>query len=389
MEEKSIIDEKLPELFEEFETWRQDSFLKVKEEKEKGTPIIGVFCTYFPEEFVMAMNAATVSLCSMSQETIPDAEKDLPKNLCPLVKSSYGFAKTDKCPFFYFADLIIGETTCDGKKKMYELLGAQKPVYVMELPNCQSESGLVLWKKELLRMKRKLEEVFDTTISEEKLREAVWMKNEMRMVQKEFYGLMKLEPPPMTGSNMYDVLYSSGYSLDKTHYCESVRTIIREVMQKYEKEKDSLRHRPRILVTGSPLGGATQKVIDIIEEEGGVVVAYENCGGAKAIDQLTDEENPDVYEALAKRYLDIGCSCMTPNIHRIELLRRLIREFRVDGVVDMILHAWHTYNVESRKIESFVKEEFNIPYLKLETDYSEADIGQINLRVSAFMEMIV
>ena len=77
----------------------------------------------------MAMGAVTVGLCSTSDETIPVAEKDLPKNLCPMVKASYGFAVTDKCPFFYFSDVVVGETTCDGKKKMYELMKEFKNVY--------------------------------------------------------------------------------------------------------------------------------------------------------------------------------------------------------------------------------------------------------------------
>ena len=108
----------LPEVFEEFAEQRQKSFLAVKELKEKGVPVVGSYCTYFPKEIAMAMGAGCVSLCSTSDETIPEAEKDLPKNLCPLIKSSYGFAKTDKCPFFYFSDVVVGETTCDGKKKM-------------------------------------------------------------------------------------------------------------------------------------------------------------------------------------------------------------------------------------------------------------------------------
>ena len=112
----------LPEVFEEFAEQRQKSFLAVKQLKDKGIPVIGSYCTYFPKEIAMAMGAATVSLCSTSDETIPAAEKDLPRNLCPLIKSSYGFAKTDKCPFFYFSDVVVGETTCDGKKKMYEYM---------------------------------------------------------------------------------------------------------------------------------------------------------------------------------------------------------------------------------------------------------------------------
>lgn len=92
----------LPEVFEEFAEQRQKSFLGIKKLKEQGVPIVGVYCTYFPQEIAVAMGAAVVGLCSTSDETIPVAEEDLPKNLCPLIKSSYGFAKTDKCPFFYF-----------------------------------------------------------------------------------------------------------------------------------------------------------------------------------------------------------------------------------------------------------------------------------------------
>ena len=122
----------LPEVFEEFAEQRQKSFLAVKELKEKGVPVVGSYCTYFPKEIAMAMGAGCVSLCSTSDETIPEAEKDLPKNLCPLIKSSYGFAKTDKCPFFYFSDVVVGETTCDGKKKMYEYMSEIKDMHVME-----------------------------------------------------------------------------------------------------------------------------------------------------------------------------------------------------------------------------------------------------------------
>ena len=79
----------LPEVFEEFAEARKNSFLAIKKIKEEGIPVVGVFCTYLPREIPNAMGAAVVGLCSVSDETIPDAEKDLPRNLCPLIKSSY------------------------------------------------------------------------------------------------------------------------------------------------------------------------------------------------------------------------------------------------------------------------------------------------------------
>lgn len=377
----------LPEVFEEFAQQRKNSFLAVKKIKEAGTPVVGVFCTYFPQEIAIAAGATVVGLCSMSDETIGEAEKVLPRNLCPLIKSSYGFAKTDKCPFFYFSDLIVGETTCDGKKKMYEYLGEFKPVYVMELPNSQSECGMEMWKNEVIRFKEYMEEKFETSITEDKLKDAILLKNRERKALKDLSYLMANEPAPMLGQDIFKVLYGSSFQFNKEESIAQVEAVTEKIKKEYAEGK-MLESRPRIILTGCPLGGATEKVVKAIEDNGGVVVAFENCSGMKSIDEMVDETNPDLYEAIAKRYLNIGCSCMTPNPNRYKLLGRLIDEFKADAVVDMELVACHTYNVETFGIKRFVNEEKGIPYMSIETDYSQSDIGQLNTRMAAFLEML-
>lgn len=97
----------LPSIFSDFSDARQQGFLTVMELKEQGVPLVGTYCTFMPQEIAMAAGAAVVSLCSTSDETIEEAEKTLPRNLCPLIKSSYGFGKTDKCPYFYFSDIVV------------------------------------------------------------------------------------------------------------------------------------------------------------------------------------------------------------------------------------------------------------------------------------------
>ena len=377
----------LPEVFEEFAEQRKNSFLAVKELKDKGVPVVGSYCTYFPQELAMAMGAASVSLCSTSDETIAEAEKELPKNLCPLIKSSYGFARTDKCPFFYFSDVVVGETTCDGKKKMYEYMAEFKETYLMELPNTQREDALVLWRNEMIRFKEYLEKHFETTITEDDIRKAIKVNNEARLALRKLYGVMKHDPAPITGYDLFKVLYGSTFKLDRSLIAGEVNALGEKIEKEYKEGKMQPK-KPRILVTGCPLGGATEKVIRAIEDNGGIVVTYENCTGAKAIDKMVDEDDPDVYGALARRYLDIGCSVMTPNPNRLELLGRLIDEYKVDGVVEMTLQACHTYNVESFGIRKFVNEEKKLPYISVETDYSQADIGQLNTRITAFIEML-
>ena len=377
----------LPEVFEEFAEQRKNSFMAVKEAKEKGIPVVGSYCTYFPKELPMAIGAAAVSLCSMSGETIEVAEQDLPKNLCPLIKASYGFAKTDKCPYFYFSDLIVGETTCDGKKKMYELMSQFKDVYVMQLPQSQDERGRKFWRESCLELKRKLEEKFGTVITDEAVRQAVHTENGVRRALKRFYGVMKHDPAPITGLELFRVLYGSTFKLDRSGLADELNALTDKIEAEYAAGK-RLDKKPRILITGCPMGGATEKVIEAIENNGGVVVTYENCSGAKAIEREVKEDTDDIYGAIADRYLGIGCSVMTPNNNRFKLLDEMIDEYKVDGVVEMVLQACHTYSVESKSVRRFVTHDKEIPYIYIETDYSKTDVGQLNTRLAAFVEML-
>ena len=376
----------LPEVFEEFADARKNSFLAIKKIKDAGTPIVGVFCTYLPREIANAMGAAVVGLCSVSDETIPDAEKDLPRNLCPLIKSSYGFAKTDKCPFFYFSDLVVGETTCDGKKKMYEMLAEFKPVHVVQLPNSQTEDGYELYRKELIRFKEVLEEKFEVKITEEAIAKEIKMRNGINRALTRLQYTMAQDPAPVMGLDIINTVYGSGFQMNTDTLEETIDAVTDKIEKEYQEGKN-VGKKPRILVTGSPSGGAALKVIRAIEENGGVVVCFENCTGMKPLAEV-DEENPDVYDALSRKYLSIGCSCMSPNKARMELLEKLIKDFKVDAVVDLVLQACHTYNVETAMVKKLVKDKMGIPYTVVETDYSQADVGQIQTRMAAFIEML-
>ncbi len=377
----------LPDIFEEFAEQKKESFLRVKECKDQHIPVIGAYCSYFPRELATAMGAVPVGLCSSSEETVQIAESILPKNVCPLIKSSYGFAVSDRCPYYHFSDLVVGETTCDGKKKMYEMMAEFKDVFIMELPNIQSEKGLRLWREEIIRLKDYMEEKFQVVISDEDVRRAIRRENRRRKALKRLYEVMKLEPVPIKGMDLLNVLYGSKYRLDTDQVAEDINLLTDRILEEYNPDPGEKR-RPRILITGCPIGGDSVKIVKAIEDNGGVVVAFENCTGAKVIDKFVDEEDPDIYGAIARKYFYIGCAIMTPNDNRIELLGRMIDEFRADGVVEMILSGCHSVHMESISVRNFVSEEKHIPYIDVVTDYSQGDIGQLNTRMSAFIEML-
>lgn len=379
-----------PEMMKQVEELRGVNAVKVKEAKEKGQKVVGTYCVFSPHEIAMAADAIPVTLCGTKEEPIAAAEEKLPRNLCPLIKSSYGFAVTDTCPYFYFSDVLLAETTCDGKKKMYELMGEIKPMHVMNLPpQSEGKENLEYWENEMMKFKGFLEDSFETKITEDKLKEAIKLGNRERKVMKDLHELNRVKPAPLSGKDMMMAQWLKGFNVDKEAGIKTIEDLIDETKAMIDRgESPFTKDTPRILLTGVPIGAGSEKVLDILEESGASVVALENCTGYKGLDRMIDEDKEPI-TAIAEKYLSTPCSCMTPNNGRIDLLQRLAKDYQVDGVVDLTWQACHTYNIESYNVGKFVKEELKLPFTQIETDYSDSDRGQIKVRIEAFLEQIL
>lgn len=376
----------LPDAFAEYSNARKAGFLKVKAAKEAGRRVAGYFCTYTPLELLDAAGLISVSLCGMSAETIPAAERELPKNLCPLIKSSYGFYITDKCPYTYFADIIVGETTCDGKKKMYELMGRGKEVFVLHLPQgVELPYAKEMWRQELRRFADYLQERFGVSITEDALRSAAEKRNLLRRRRTELLELLTAETPPISGTELYTFLDGLGFKFSVEESIAAVEALIETV-----KRQQSDKVHPggkRILITGCPIGGVIQKTVGAVERNGGNVVCYENCSGTKRSDNMVDTAREDILNAIADAYLNIGCAVMTPDTRRLERLQSLIWQYRADGVMDLSLQACQPYLLETASVRDLCRS-LGVPYIALETDYSASDSSQLDTRIAAFLETL-
>lgn len=373
----------------EFGEEKKSGFLRMKEWKESGKKAVGIFCSYTPVELIDAAGAAYVALCGSTMEGIEEAERVLPKTICPLIKASYGLAATDKCPYFHFSDMILAETTCDGKKKMYELMGEMKPTHVMQLPQgLDSNQAVDFWENEIYRAKEAIEKTLKVAITEENLRKAIHRKNEERKAILEFYELGRLNPSPYSVKHMLQALDWSSYSFDLEEITEKIRSLTRRILEDYKNiPRKKKENRPRILITGCPTSGVREKIIYQIEELGGRIVSFENCGGPRCQKDLVDEEKEPM-RALAEKYMRISCSVMSPNDNRLEYMKEMIEEYQADGVIEVVLQGCHTFAIESYKVRRFVTEELKKPYLYIGTDFSSADKGQNATRIKAFLEML-
>jgi len=363
-------------------------FSLVKAEKDAGNPVIGAYCCFTPLEIFWAIDAAAVVLCGSSEAPIAAAEEDLPSSICPLIKSSYGFVKTDTCPFYKLADGIVCETTCDGKKKMFELIKDIKPTHVMELPIAAGgQDALNYWIVQVKKLIKWIEEKFDRKITKKMLNDAIKEANHRRSLLLQCYEYFKYPLPYISNTEMLSLYGFASYTKG-----EKVKNILTEVLGKLEARVESGEtygsiESPRILITGSPTIGPAEKVYKIIEESGGMIVVSEACSGIKPLLRPVEEGTNDPIRALAKRYFEMPCSIMMNNTRRLDELDYLIEEFKPNAVIEVVLSGCHTYNIESFIIKKQITEKHGLPYLKIETDYSNSDMEQIRTRVQALLEI--
>lgn len=360
-----------------------DNCLEYAEEQRKnGRHVVGITCEYTPRELIMAAGGIPVCLCGGDADLIAPAEEVLPANLCPLIKSTFGFSLEQANPFLEMAELVVTETTCDGKKKMYELLAETRPMHVLELPQKPDDpAAMQHWLRELRKLKDELERRFGVRVTGRRLREAIRLMNRERALRRELAALMKAPAPPLTGRELLDMKsLIACMPKDFAQYEQALAALPGRVLDPPAEA------RTRVLLTGVPMPHGAERVVDVIEAHGGLVVCQENCTGLKPLLEDVRENAADPLRALAEKYIHLPCSVMTRNERRLESLRRLAAEYRPQCVVEVIWQACLTYDVESFFVRRLVEAELKLPYLRIETDYSPSDTARIAVRVEALFE---
>lgn len=360
------------------------------EAQKNGKKVFGSFCIFVPDEVIFAADAIATGLCGGSQFWVPGGEKVLPTNTCPLIKASVGARLDRTCPFFRIADMYIGETTCDGKKKAWEILKEDVPMYVMDLPQMKRRKDYKAWAEEITALKDKVEEFTGNKVDAEKLAASIKLINDKRRALQRLSNFRKNKNIPISGKDVLLISQIAFYD-DPTRFTQMTNTLCDELDKRVEEGISVFpKGTKRILLAGTPLAIPNWKLHNIVETTGGAVVCEEMCTGTRYFENLVDEDR-DTFEgqveALAERYMNINCACFTPNEARIDDIKRLVKEYDIDGVIDVNLKFCNLYDTEGFLVERALKEA-GIPVLGIETDYTDADAQQLRTRIGAFIEML-
>jgi benzoyl-CoA reductase/2-hydroxyglutaryl-CoA dehydratase subunit BcrC/BadD/HgdB len=361
------------------------------DEKAAGRKIIGSYCVFVPEEIVLAANATLVGLCSGADFAMEEVEKCLPRNTCALIRSSFGFKLGKVCPYLESADMIVGENTCDGKKKAYESLkDLVQNLYVMDLPQVKSDHGRALLKAEYQRFQAALEDLTGVAVTAASLKAAIRTVNAKRAAIHRLSSLRKADPAPISGLDA--LLANQVFFYDAPlRFTNSVNAICDELEKRIAEEAGVFPEKtPRILVSGCPQAVPNWKLPFIVETSGAVIVGEESCVGERGTRNLTDDRGETVeemLEAIVDRYYQVDCAIFTPNPQRLEHIQEMVAAYQADGVIHYGLQFCQPYLMEAIPVEKAL-EQAGIPCLRLETDYSMEDVGQLKTRIEAFIEQL-
>ncbi len=368
--------------------------LRIKElmdEKAAGRKIIGAYCVFVPEEIVKAADATLVGLCAGADFATDEAEKLLPRNTCALIKSAFGFKLGKVCPYIESSDMIVGENTCDGKKKAYESLKNLIPnLYVMDMPQMKSAEGRSLLKAEYFRFMEAVEKLTGIKIDAARLKKGIAIVNNKRKAIHRLMALRKAKPAPISG---LDALLANQVFFydDSVRFTDSVNKICDELEKRVEQKQGVFpANTPRILLSGCPMAVPNWKLPWIIETSGAVIVGEESCVGERGNRNLTDDSGNTVeqlMDAMIDRYFKIDCAVFTPNSDRLNHIEEMAKTYQADGVIHYGLQFCQPYLMEAIPVEKALESK-NIPTLRIDTDYSMEDMGQLKTRVEAFVEVL-
>jgi benzoyl-CoA reductase/2-hydroxyglutaryl-CoA dehydratase subunit BcrC/BadD/HgdB len=365
---------------------------EVQQYKEAGGKIIGHFCAFTPIELIYAADAQPIRLDSGFYDTVHLGEEILPVEVCPLVKSSLGVKTVNLHPYFELCDAVINPLTCDGKTKLGEILNDYMPIWTLNVPRVKDSSqSKSFWMEEIKELKKKIEELTGEKISRERLKSAIELVLRAQKAFRRLYDLRKSDVITITGRDA--MLVTENLFHDDIHrWTEKTEELCSELERRVAEERSICDpDAPRLMLVGSPIVWPNWKIPNLVEESGGIIVCDEFCSSMRSlydpvgVDEWTMD---DMLRAITERYLlPCTCPCFTPNDDRVVRLLQMAEEFKVDGVIYHVLRGCHVYSIEFLKVKRAFEHK-DIPSHKIESEYSQEDMGQIKTRIQAFLEMV-
>jgi benzoyl-CoA reductase/2-hydroxyglutaryl-CoA dehydratase subunit BcrC/BadD/HgdB len=394
--------ETVEELIDWLKTALDEHTEKILEEKARtGKKIVGTLCVLLPREILDAADVLYSPPVVMAVEDTDETRQNtssnltageslLPKTFCPIPKQMLGNIILKKDPMVKALDYLVAPAICDCRAKAYEYMEQYIPMILYDVPKkSEDPDAIAYFKNEIIKLRQKIEEISGSKISDKAIRKSVALHNRNRILQYEHCLLRANHPSPIKALDSFFAM-TCEFRLHAQNSADFLEILNAKMKQRVQKKQGH--SGVRVVLSGAPMCRSTQYIHQVINECGALVAAEDNCTQTRRMGNfadaaLIDENAPDIMAAIAEKYMRIPCAAWTPNSSRIDLIKRLVRQFNAKGVIYHALEHCHPFNAEYGKIKQALDAE-HIPLLRFDNTFSTSDREQMRLRLEGFIEML-
>jgi benzoyl-CoA reductase/2-hydroxyglutaryl-CoA dehydratase subunit BcrC/BadD/HgdB len=354
--------------------------------REEGRKIIGYTPGgYLPEELVLASDAIPICLIRGGDHTMVElARAYICRWIDTFCRAQIGYGVSGEDPYYSILDLLVMPVTDNHIRAIMDVLDYHTDIDIFPfgVPHMKERAALDYYLYGIKRLKERLEKLNGLEITDSKLREAIKLCNRERELLRKISLMRRSRQVPISSRDFLALNHGSFFA-DKRFMVE----VLESVCEELEGLSPPVQEGPRILLTGSTLALGDRRILDLIEESGGVVVIEEFAEGIRPYweDVLLDG---DPMAALADGYFvrRVPPAWFRPGKERLEFLIGLAKDFNVAGVIWYQLMYRESYKLESSYFPNMLRKETGLSMLTLESDYEAAESGALRTRIEAFIE---
>ena len=361
---------------------------ELKKLKEQGTKIVGYLPgDFMPEELVYASGAIPVCLLRGGDpEPVANSAIYLPRFMDTFCRAQIGYLLSEEEPLYKMIDLLVVPISdLNNIRAIADCCNyySDMAVFRYGVPHLKEKAALDYYVEGLGLLKERLELLTGNTIKDDKLKEAISLYNEMRTLLAQISTLRTSTNPAITGLEFARLIHNS-YLADVKVFVP----LLNKLYQELEKKEAPVKS-PRVMLVGSTLAMGDYKVLHILEEAGAAIVTEVFMEGIRYF-QTNVKLNGDFMAALADKYFwnRQALGHFKPPREAMDFIIAQAKEFRVDGIVWYQLLYRETYDIASYYFSNYLKEQTNIPMLKIQSDYDPCETGPLRTRLETFTHSI-
>lgn len=377
-----------------FEKWLEDaSNPLIKEAQDEGKYAIGYTCYHMPEVLLNLDNCFSVRMRAPRVGSIDISTYYMSNYTCEFARS---LLENGIEGGYGFLDGIAGVDACSAMNRCYEHLEIlkcnEKPHFFVTHTDVPYKVEEYNFDQVAIQMRERLlavmHEKLGTDVSDEAIRKAVELHNEMCRVITEIGNFRKEENPRITGYEFHVICLAS-YCCPTAKILPYLKETLEEIKNRKPDEKNKF--RARVLVVGSEIDDLNFS--RLLEESGAMIVADRFCYGSfPGREEIKLNDHEDIVRQIARHYM-LTSECpryMAEEkvLQRKETVDKLAKEFKADGIIYEQMKYCDFWAFERPLASHIMTEEYGWPTLSIDRSYNVHNSGQLRTRFQAFVEAL-